>query len=439
MVYVRGAQLDFDDLAKLSSDDWNWTSISEVYRAMEAHELGSAGSRGGNGPLRITLPEYRSQLTEAVLSAGEAMGLERVEDINDPADRERVGYAPRTIYKGKRQSAATAFLRPAMKRPNLTVLTGAVIDRVLFEGKRATGVSAIRDGAPVSYSASETIICAGALASPVVLQRSGIGPAGLLSRLGVPIIHENESVGADLFEHRGIVFQWKVPDALSQNRAFRGLGLVASVLRYYLSGKGAMAGGAYDMAAYAKSDSSLDRPDLQILMSPYTFNFTALPLRVENHGGLNFCIYKIRPDARGSVTITSRDATELPEITPCYASHSSDRAIIRKMFDYVRSYVSQPPLADLIEAETRPGEQYAGAEAIEKAYLQFGYANYHASGTCRMGQDESSVVDPKLRVRGVDGLRVVDTSIFPFMLAGNTNAPAMAIAWRAADLIRRVS
>jgi choline dehydrogenase-like flavoprotein len=193
------------------------------------------------------------------------------------------------------------------------------------------------------------------------------------------------------------------------------------------------------MAAYAKSDSSLDRPDLQILMSPYTFNFTALPLRVENHGGLNFCIYKIRPDARGSVTITSRDPTELPEITPCYASHSSDRAIIRKMFDYVRSYVSQPPLADLIEAETRPGEQYSGAEAIEKAYLQFGYANYHASGTCRMGQDEFSVVDPELRVRGVDGLRVVDTSIFPFMLAGNTNAPAMAIAWRAADLIRRVS
>lgn len=439
MVYVRGAQQDFDALAGLSSDDWNWANIREAYRAMEAHELGGAGSRGGDGPLRITLPEYRSQLTEAVLGAGEAMGLDRMEDINDPADRERVGYAPRTIYKGKRQSAATAFLRPAMKRPNLTVLTGAVINSVLFDGKRATGVSATRDGAPVSYSAGETILCAGALASPAILQRSGIGPADLLSRLGIPAVHENASVGADLFEHRGIVFQWKVPDALSQNRAFRGLGLVGSVLRYYLSGKGAMAGGAYDMAAYAKSDPSLDRPDLQILMSPYTFNYTAMPLRVEDHGGLNFCIYKIRPDARGSVTIASPDPTALPDIIPAYASASSDRAVVPKMFDYVRRYVAQPPLAKMIEAETRPGEHNADAEAVEKAYLQFGYANYHASGTCRMGRDEASVVDPTLRVRGVDGLRVMDTSVFPFMLAGNTNAPAMAMAWRAADIIRRAS
>ncbi|MGE4430942.1 MAG: GMC family oxidoreductase [Sphingobium sp.] len=435
MVYVRGAQQDFDRLADMSSEDWNWANIAQAYRAMEAHELGAGPARGGDGPLHITLPDYRSDLTEAVLAAGEAMGLERMEDINDPADRERVGYAPRTIYKGKRQSAATAFLRPAMKRPNLTVRTGVTVDRILFEGKRAVGVAARQDGRSVTYSAGETLLCAGALASPAILQRSGVGPADRLSALDIPVVQDNAGVGADLFEHRGVVFQWKVPDAISQNKAFRGPGLIASVLRYYLTGKGAMAGGAYDMAGYAKSDPSLDRPDLQILMSPYTFNYTAVPLRVEDHGGLNFCVYKIRPDSRGSVMISSRDPEALPDIVPAYQSDPSDRAIVGKMFDYVRRFVRQAPLAAMIEGETRPGADFAREEDIERAYLQFGYANYHASGTCRMGSDAASVVDPALRVRGVEGLRVADTSVFPFMLAGNTNGPAMAIAWRAADLI----
>ncbi|MFW2829177.1 GMC family oxidoreductase [Sphingomonas sp. ID0503] len=437
MVYVRGSQPDFDRLAELTSEDWSWARIGEAYEAMEAHELGAGPTRGAKGPLRITLPEYRSKLTEAVLAAGEAMGLTRMEDINDPADRERVGYAPRTIYKGKRQSAATAFLRPAMKRPNLTVLTGVAIDRVTFEGKRATGVAAIRDGSPVTYTARETIVSAGALASPAILQRSGLGAAAHLASLDIPVVHDNAGVGQNLFEHRGIVFQWRVPDALSQNRAFRGANLVGSVARYYLSGKGAMAGGAYDMAAYAKSDPSKDRPDLQILMSPYTFNYNAVPLRVEDHGGLNFCVYKIRPDARGSVMITSRDPAALPDIVPSYESDPSDRAIVSTMFDYVRRWVRQKPLDTIVEEETRPGPQFADAADIERAYLQFGYANYHACGTCRMGKDEGSVVDPALRVRGVDGLRVVDTSVFPFMLAGNTNAPVMAVAWRAADVIRQ--
>lgn len=438
MVYVRGAAADFDRLAELSSDDWNWASIAPAYEAMEAHELGKGPSRGGSGPLRITLPEFRSRLTEAVVAAGTAMGLRPADDINDPADRERVGYAPRTIYKGRRQSAAEAFLRPAMKRPNLTVMTQVLIDRVIFEGRRAVGVTGSRRGAPVSFAAGrEVILSAGTHASPTILQRSGIGPADHLAGLGVPVVVPSPEVGANLFEHRGVVFQWRVPDDCSQNREFRRLGLVRSVLRYYLTRKGAMAGGAYDMAAYAKSDESLDRPDLQLLISPYSFNFNVVPLRIEDHGGLNICVYRIRPDSRGSVMIESTDPGVLPVIQPNYCSQAADRDIIVKMMKYVRQLVRQPPLSDLILEETRPGARYASEEEIDQAYLEFGYANYHSAGTCRMGSDAASVVDPQCRVRQVDGLRVVDTSIFPFMLAGNTNAPAMVMAWRAADVIRR--
>lgn len=438
MVYVRGAAADFDTLAALSSDDWNWCNIANAYRAMEAHELGEGPTRGGKGPLRISLPEDKSKLTEAVLSAGAALGLEPIEDINDPDDRERIGYAPRTIFRGRRQSAAVAFLRPAMRRPNLTVETGVVVDRVLFEGGRAVGVAARRAGADISYRASrDVILSAGTHASPAILQRSGVGPAAHLQALGIPLAADAPGVGADLFEHRGMVFQWRVPDAISENRKFRGLGLIGSVLRYYLSHRGPMAGGAYDMAAYAKSDPALERPDLQLLISPYSFDFHAVPLRVEDGGGLNICVYRIRPDSRGTVMIESKDPEALPAIAPNYCSHEEDVTAIKRMVQFVRRFVQQPPLDALIQAETRPGAHYASDEEIDRAYLEYGYANYHSSGTCRMGADPASVVDPECRVRGVQGLRVVDTSIFPFMLAGNTNAPAMVLAWRAADLIGR--
>ena len=437
MVYVRGAAPDFEALAEQSSSDWNWANIGKAYRAMESHELGAGPTRGAGGPLKITLPEDRgAPLAEAVIKAGEAMGLTRLDDINDPADSERVGYAPRTIFKGKRQSAAVAFLRPAMRRPNLTVLTGVLTDRITFDGTRATGVTGTRNGASVTYSAREVIVSAGALASPAILQRSGIWAKEALAKLGIAVVADNPGVGLNLFEHRGIVLQWRVPDRLSMNRAFRGAGLITSVLRYYLRGSGAMAGGAYDMAAYAKTDPTLDRPDLQLLMAPFTFDFTRVPIRVEARGGLNICIYGIRPASRGSLSITSRNPATLPEVIPGYGSHGDDNATIGKMIAYARRYVQQLPLAPLIEDETRPGAHYKSAAELEDAHLRVGYTNYHAGGTCRMGKDDASVVDPQLRVRGVEGLRVVDTSVFPFMLAGNTQAPAMAVAWRAADLIR---
>jgi choline dehydrogenase-like flavoprotein len=438
MVYNRGAAADFDALAEQSSDDWSWAHIGEAYRQMENHELGRAATRGDAGPLRISMPEVKSELTEAILEAGVSMGLTRVDDVNDPADRPRVGYAPRTIWKGKRQSAAKAFLEPARSRPNLTVESHVVVDRILFDNGKAVGVLAKRAGQDLRFAAGkEVIVCAGALATPAILQRSGVGPKPLLDELGIPVVADNPAVGRDLFEHRGVVFQWRVPDGQSQNREFRGLGLIRSVIRYYLGKKGAMAGGAYDMGAWIKSSPDKDRPDIQLLMSAFTFDFEAVPLKIEDHGGINFCVYPIRPDSRGKIEIASRDPEALPHIEPGYVTAETDRALIGTMFQIARRYVAQPPLAQYIEEETRPGAQYVEGADIEQAYLKFGYTNYHASGTCRMGRDANSAIDPALRVRGVKSLRVVDTSIFPFMPAGNTNGPAMVVAWRAADVILR--
>ncbi|HZV11340.1 MAG TPA: GMC family oxidoreductase N-terminal domain-containing protein, partial [Novosphingobium sp.] len=332
MVYVRGARADFDALAEQTSPDWNWDHMARAYRAIEAHELGEGPARGGSGPLPVTLPETRPALSEAVIAAGQALGLQRCEDVNDPADSARIGYAPRTIWRGRRQSAAAAFLRPARKRPNLTVITGAVVDRLLFEGQRATGVAARIRGAEVSFHARrEIVLSAGTHASPAILQRSGVGPAAVLAGLGIPLVADRPGVGENLFEHRGLVFQWRVADRLSQNRALRGGGLLGSVLRYYLTRRGAMAGGAYDMAAYVRSDPALERPDLQLLIAPYSLDFNAVPLQIEGHGGFNICVYPIRPLSRGRVVIDSRDPAVLPRIEPHYGSHPQDTALLPVM------------------------------------------------------------------------------------------------------------
>jgi choline dehydrogenase len=437
MVYNRGQAADYDALAELTSSDWNWAHIGAAYKALEHHELGEAPTRGARGWLRISMPAIRTALTDAAIAAGAAMGLRVQEDVNDPEDNERVGYMPRTIYQGKRQSASVAFLNPVRQRSNLTIVTGATVERILFDGGRAIAVRVNNNGMPVQFEAGkEIIICGGALSTPAILQRSGIGPAAHLRALGVDVVHDSPELGANLREHRGLVMQWRVRDELSQNRDFQGVRLVANTIRYYLTGGGPMANGAYEVGAWFKSRPDIARPDAQILMAPFTFDYGSPTFRVERSGGMNFCVYSLRPESTGSVLIKSAKAEDLPVITPNYASSAADRQGLVDIVRYARRFAEQGPLAAMVAEETRPGTRYQTDDEILQAHRECGYGSYHASGTCRMGNDEASVVDCRLRVRGVSGLRVVDTSVFPFMLAGNTNGPAMAIAWRAADLIQ---
>ena len=436
MVYVRGQDADFNALAAKTSADWGWAPIGAAYKAIENHQLGAASTRGDSGNLRISLSPIRNPLIEAAIKAGEAMGLARKEDVNDPEDIERVGYAPRTIYKGRRQSAAVAFLNPIRARPNLTVVTGVTVDKIIFDGRRAHEIRGQQRGTAVSYRASgEILLTAGTMSTPAILQRSGMGPAAHLHGLGIPLLHDSPELGHNLREHRGIVMQWRVRDEVSQNRDFRGARLLANAARYYLTRSGPMEGSAYDAGAWFKTSAGLTRPDGQFLIASFSFDYTSPTFDVEPHGGMNICAYMLRPECTGSVMIRSTDPAQLARIDANFGSTEVDRRKMLAIIRYARRYVAQSPLADMVIEETRPGKQYETDEEILEMHRLMGYGNYHACGSCRMGNDDASVVDERLRVRGVEGLRVVDTSILPTMIAGNTNGPAMAMAWRAADLI----
>lgn len=436
MMYVRGHAADYEELAARTSDDWNWARIGAAYKALENHELGAGPTRGDKGPLHVSMPDVRTALTDASVAAGEVLGYRRMEDVNDPGDTDRVGYAPRTIRRGKRESAAAAFLKPARGRANLTIVTGVVVDRLTIDGRRATGVTGTRDGAAVEYRATrDVILAAGALSTPAILQRSGVGPAAHLAAVGVPVVQDSPGVGDNLREHRGIVMQWKVKDRASENRQFGGWRLLANAVRYFVDSSGPMTTAAYEIGAWFRTRPDSARPDGQFLIAPYTFDYDSPKLRVEPFGGLNICAYPLRPASTGTVRIRSASPTDLPAIVPNFGSAIEDRSMTIDLMRKARDYVAQSPLASFVIEETRPGPAYQTDAELAEAHRKFGYNNYHACGTCRMGKEADAPVDPRLRVRGVDGVRVIDTSIFPFMLAGNTQAPAMALAWRAADLI----
>ncbi len=437
MMYVRGQPADFDAIAALSSDDWSWPHIGAAYAAMEAHELGADATRGDRGPLRISLPTAKDRLSEAMIGAGAALGLPRLDDVNAPHGGEGIGYAPRTIFGGRRQDAATAFLQPIRDRPNLTVVTGAMVDRVCFDNRRATHVEMQLNGESESYAAnSEIILCGGALSSPTILQRSGIGPASLLRRHGIQPMVDAPEVGENLIEHRVLLMQWKLREPLSQNLTFGGLKLLRVTAEYFLKRTGPMSSAAYEIVAWLKSRPELARPDLQFLVAPFSFDFASMRTRLEPFHGMHICAYPLRPTSRGSVHIRSRDVGEPPLLRPNYHSTEEDRRAMIDLVKLARRYAQQSPLRDTIEAETYPGPDCESDEDMIRAYDRNGTCGFHAVGSCRMGRDEQSVVDPALRVRGVAGLRVMDTSIMPQIPSGNTNGPTMAMAWRAADIIK---
>lgn len=438
MMYVRGQPADFDEIAELSSADWSWEKIGAAYAALENHELGAADTRGDNGPLKVTMPSLSDALSDAQIAAGEAMGWPHKVDVNSPDNGEGIGYAPRTIAGGKRQSAAVAFLRPAEKRPNFTVLTECTVDRVIFEGNRATGVEYIRDGNRERVKVSrEVIVCGGAMASPGILERSGIGDAKRLEALDIPVVHHNPEVGEGLIEHRGLIMQWKLKRNVSQNKEFHGWRLLRSTLRYYLSRTGPMSSAAYEIGGWFRTRPGLNRPDAQVLIAPFSFDFAKQRKDVERFPGMHVVVYSLRPTSRGSIHISTRDPDSAATFQPNYRDNDADCQSMIGAVRVVRDYVKQPPLADLTGEETMPGAAYASDEQILEAYDRFGTCAYHAVGSCRMGKDPNSVVDPELRVRGVKCLRVMDTSIMPAIPAGNTQGPTMAMAWRAADIILR--
>ena len=436
MMYFRGQPQDYDGWEALGAKGWGWDAMGPAFRAIERHELGEDEVRGGGGALGISVERQRTPLTEAFIAAGEQMGLPRVEDLNRPA-QQGVGYVSRTIWKGRRQSGAQTFLKQARSRPNLRIITGATVERLLFEGHRAAGVAATLKGMPQRFEADgEVILSAGALMSPQILQRSGIGDARHLSGLGITPIADSPGVGAHLLEHRLMMMQYDINAPYSHNLQLRGLRLAANVLRYYATRTGMMAVGYGTVGAFAKVLSESATSDIEILLSPAV----AIPddkgnFITDRGHSIQLFGYPLRSRSEGWVRITSADPNQPAQIYAGYLTDPYDCAVTVAMHRYIREWMRQPAIAPMVIGERKPSRSLQTDDEILAGFRQQGQAGYHACGTCRMGHFDDAVLDEKLRVRGTQGLRVVDGSIMPAMVSANTNGPIMASAWRAAALI----
>ena len=440
MIYSRGHPQDYEDWRKAAGTNWGWADMKAAYKSIEDHELGANEMRGAGGPLHVSPGKLRYPVAEALIAAGEQMGLTRRDDLNTE-ELEGVGYYAHTIHNGHRVSAATAFLAPARRRKNLRIVTDALAERILFEGQRAVGVAARVDGAPMQFrSAGEVIVAAGAIQSPILLQLSGIGPAEHLRSVGVSLVSDSPDVGSRLREHLGFSIPHRLKGASGLNPRYQGLGLFGSVLQYYLLRSGPMATGVFEVGAFVKTDPTVARPDLQIYGGAFNFalrdELSVIPgSGVDRKPGLTIYGQLLRLTSEGEIRITSTDPKAPPAIAPNWLSTDYDRGVAVAMVRYMRRYMTMPALAAYVGEELAPGAARQSDEELLEDVRRYATCGTHAVGSCRMGRDNTAVVDDRLRVRGVEGLRVVDCSVMPTTVSGNTSGPAMAVGWRASDLI----
>lgn len=441
MIYMRGQPEDYDHWEREAGSEWGWKAMKQAFRSIEDHELGDDGVRGVGGPVHISAGKLRYPLTEIAIETGQSLGLERREDLNRE-DQEGIGYICHNIKNGQRQSAAACFLDPIRNRRNLTIITDVVVDRVLFDGRRASGVQCRRGGVPVLYKARrEIVLSAGTIVSPKILQLSGIGPGDLLRSLGIDVVQDSPDVGKRLLEHMGFMTSFRLKGDRGINHRLYGLGLVRSVLEYLAFGAGPLATGPLEVGAFVRTSEREPTPNLQLFIGGITFeidkdrNDPVQMARVDRLPGVSILCSMNHLTSEGSVELASSDPDIEPKILPNWLSTEHDRRQAVEMLRYIRKFAAQRPIADYIVEELVPGTHIETDEEILKEVRRAAVCGTHAVRTCRMGRDDRSVVDERLRVRGVTGLRVVDCSVMPGSISGNTNGPAMATGWRASDLI----
>lgn len=438
MVYNRGDRRDYDDLEALGNRGWGWDRMLPIYRDVEDHQLGASPTRGAGGPLHVSVPTDPTELARDIIAAGERLGMRHVDDVNATGDA-RVGLPPATIHRGRRVSAATAFLRPALRRPNLEVATHSYAERLVIENGRAVG-AVIRTGTSFSVvrARREVIVCLGALESPKLLQLSGIGPRDVLADAGVKLYLESANVGRRMLDHRTLVNTYRLlGDGGYNAQLATPLAKVKTGLHYLATRRGPLATPTADVLALFSTDPASSRVDGQMLATLLTVTDPSGGGRsaVEHAAGITCMGEILRPTSEGSVRVTSPNPEAPLLIDPNYLATEHDRRVGAGVLRTMRAVFEQSPIADRIDFETCPGADVQSDDDLVAAALATGTTGHHAIGTCGMGPDDDDVVDDQLRVRGIDGLRVADLSAWPIMLSGNTNGPAMAVAWRAADLI----
>ena len=440
MLYIRGQRADYDGWRQLGCEGWSWDDVLPYFRRSQNQERGACEHHATGGPLNVSDPVTRHEVSEAVVAACEALGLPH----RDPngAEQEGVGWYQVTIKDGKRCSAAVAYLHPAMDRPNLRVETRAQATRLLFEGKRAVGVEYVQGGETKrAFADSEVILAGGAINSPQLLQLSGIGPAELLREHGVAVVHDLPGVGENLQDHfvTGETFRLR-KGIISVNEMVRGFRFIGETFKYLFAKTGLLTLSAAHIAVFCKSRPDLAGPDIQFHILPATMDPEKLAnsqqMELEKEPGLTIAPCQLRPESRGTIRIQSPDPLAHPAIVPNYLSDRLDQEVIVAGLRWGRAIAAQQPLAGYIERELMPGAEAATDEQLLDHARTWGTTIYHPVGTCAMGHGPMAVVDPQLRVHGVEGLRVVDASVMPRLISGNTNAPTIMIAENASDMIR---
>ena len=442
MVYIRGHQADFEEWGR-DNPGWGWGDCLSAYKAMEDNEAGGDDWRGQGGPLFVSANRTGLHpLVAQYLAACDQAGLAQTPDFNG-VRQEGAGVYQMTIKGGRRNSAARAFLRPAMKRANVRVITGALATRVLVENGRAVGVEyRLGTETRVLRAKGEVILSGGAINSPQLLQLSGIGPGKVLQSLGIPVLRDNANVGDHLSDHQGINYTWAM-NVPTYNDALRPWwGKLRAGLQYVLTRGGPLAKSINHAGGFFRTRDDLDRPNMQLYFQAFS---TLIPrdgerpvLSPDPWSGMSIGLSNCRPTSRGHIRLRSADPAQHPVITANAFSTNHDVEEMLAAVKYLRHIAAQPALARLIREELRPGPKIATDEDLIADFRARSGTVYHPSCTCRMGPDAaSSVVDAGLRVHGVGGLRVIDASAFPSIIAGNTNAPAMLMGWKGAEAVLR--
>ncbi|HTU10767.1 MAG TPA: GMC family oxidoreductase N-terminal domain-containing protein [Allosphingosinicella sp.] len=438
MLYIRGQAADYDGWAQMGCQGWSYDDVLPYFRRSQHQERGACESHGTGGPLNTCDYSERNAVSQALLDACVEAGIPYSPDIN-AREQEGVTWFQLTERKGKRCSTAVAFLHPAMHRKNLRVETEAQTTRILFEGKRAVGVEFVQGGeTKVARANAEVILAAGAVASPQLLEVSGIGRGDVLQGLGVPVVQESAGVGENLQDHYMIGCQWPVKaEYRTVNELSHGFQLAKEIVKYATLKKGLLTYSVAHIVAFTKTRPELASPDVQFHLMAASMDLEALgrtqALVLEKTPGLSCTPCQLRPESRGSIHAKSADMRVYPSIVPNYLSDPIDQQCAVDQLKLARRIMSQPAIVKYL---ADPGDHFGDTAESMLGYARVaGGTLYHAVGTCRMGSDPGAVVDPELRVVGVEGLRVVDASIMPRIASGNTNAPTIMIAEKAADMI----
>ncbi len=433
MIYIRGTPRDYDLWRQTGCEGWSWREVLPYFKRSEANENGGDGLHGGDGPLRVSNGRSRNPLFRAFIEAGAEAGFPRNPDFNGPT-QEGFGPYQLTIHKGRRWSAATAYLKPVLERPNLTIQSFAHVTRVLFEGRRAVGVAYVQNGQThAARSNGEVILSGGAVNTPQLLMLSGIGDPAVLKSFGIPVVADLKGVGRNLQDHLDCSIQFECTRAITLHSQNHPLVRARTGLQYLLFGTGVATGQGLESGALLKSRPDLETPDLQYhFIAALMYDHTRK--KGDRHGFMTH-VCQLRPQSRGFIGLKSADPLAPPLIQPEYLSSDEDLRALRQGVKMAREVFAQQAFAPYRGAELMPGAGVQSEGDLDAFIRRTAETIYHPVGTAKMGHDTDSVVDPQLRVHAVEGLRVVDASVMPPLLSGNTNAPTIMLAEKAADLM----